>query len=534
MFTNEKIVEHKICRQCQNKFEITNIDFEFLDKLSPIIAWQKYTIPSPSMCPDCRKIQRLAWRNEKNIFKRKCDKSGKEIIAIFPPNSPFTIYNENLWNSDIWDAKDYWKKFDFNRPFFEQFHELILQVPVASKASVSCDNSDYCNACTSLKNGYLCFSANASENVLYSVDIVRVNDSVDCFGAMNCEECYECIVATGCYHVEYSYDVKNCRDSHFLLSCDGCSDCYGCFHLTNSRFQIYNIQYSEGEYLKKVSELKKISLSEQKKQFEAFHRGKYLKIPLPNIGSENVIDSENVVNSQNVSHSRYIRDAQNIRYCQKMQVPIVNLAMDYTWFGNHTEKIYFAQQVGNNAMNICFAVGVFGEVSNILYSINCRDNTHDCFWCAGLRNSSYCILNREYSREEYEELIPMIIDHMKKTGEWGEFFPATLSPYWYDHTVCQIIEPLTEANAIKHWFNWSGYESPFPKVEKIIKANMLPEDISKIPDDILNWAIECEVTKKPFRIIKQELEFYRKHNIPIPRRHPDQRYIDRLQWHFNY
>lgn len=63
---------------------------------------------------------------------------------------------------------------------------------------------------------------------------------------------------------------------------------------------------------------------------------------------------------------------------------------------------------------------------------------------------------------------------------------------------------------------------------------MLPEDISKIPDDILNWAIECEVTKKPFRIIKQELEFYRKHNIPIPRRHPDQRYIDRLQWHFNY
>ncbi len=76
---------------------------------------------------------------------------------------------------------------------------------------------------------------------------------------------------------------------------------------------------------------------------------------------------------------------------------------------------------------------------------------------------------------------------------------------------------------------WSLYEAPFPRVEKIIPAGKLPESIENIPDDILNWAIECEVTKKPFRIIRQELEFYRKHNIPIPRRHPDQRHLDRMK-----
>jgi CxxC-x17-CxxC domain-containing protein len=57
---------------------------------------------------------------------------------------------------------------------------------------------------------------------------------------------------------------------------------------------------------------------------------------------------------------------------------------------------------------------------------------------------------------------------------------------------------------------------------------MLPYNISQIPDDILNRAVECEVTNKPFKIIKQELEFYRKHNLPIPRRHPDQRHLDRI------
>ena len=119
---------------------------------------------------------------------------------------------------------------------------------------------------------------------------------------------------------------------------------------------------------------------------------------------------------------------------------------------------------------------------------------------------------------------------MMKTGEWGEFFPSSLSPFGYNETVAQEYFPLTQSEAIQdERFNWSDYEAPFPKVEKIIPAAKLPEDITQIPDDILNWAIECEVTKKPFRIISQELEFYRKHNIAIPRRHPDQRHEDRMK-----
>jgi hypothetical protein len=57
----------------------------------------------------------------------------------------------------------------------------------------------------------------------------------------------------------------------------------------------------------------------------------------------------------------------------------------------------------------------------------------------------------------------------------------------------------------------------------------LPKDIKDIPDDILNWAIECENTGKPFRIIKPELEFYRKNSLPIPRKHPDQRNLERMK-----
>ncbi len=140
-----------------------------------------------------------------------------------------------------------------------------------------------------------------------------------------------------------------------------------------------------------------------------------------------------------------------------------------------------------------------------------------------------------------------------RDGAWGEFFPASLSPFGYNETVAQEYFPMKREEVLGNSpleglgvevlgseipltpflkgeiFNWSDYEAPFPKVEKVIPASKLPDHITKIPDDILNWVIECEVSGKPFRIIKQELEFYRKHNLPIPRRHPDVRHMDRMK-----
>jgi hypothetical protein len=36
----------------------------------------------------------------------------------------------------------------------------------------------------------------------------------------------------------------------------------------------------------------------------------------------------------------------------------------------------------------------------------------------GLHDKSYCILNKQYTKEEYEELVPKIIEKMMKDDEW--------------------------------------------------------------------------------------------------------------------
>ncbi len=72
-----------------------------------------------------------------------------------------------------------------------------------------------------------------------------------------------------------------------------------------------------------------------------------------------------------------------------------------------------------------------------------------CFGCIGLHHKKYCILNKQYSREEYVELTQRIKKHMMETGEWGEFFPHSLSPFGYNESIAQDFFPLFKDEALK-------------------------------------------------------------------------------------
>jgi hypothetical protein len=161
------------------------------------------------------------------------------------------------------------------------------------------------------------------------------------------------------------------------------------------------------------------------------------------------------------------------------------------------------------------------------YCDSCDHGSH-LFGCVGLRHKQYCILNKQYSKEEYEKLVPNLIEHMRKTDEWGEFFPVELSPFSYNETVAQEYFPMTKNEVEKRGWKWRDQKDEMPKVTKIIPAGKLLKSIDDIPDDILNWAIQCEVTTRPFKIIKQELEFYRKMHLPVPHFHPDERHRQRM------
>lgn len=154
------------CLQCSAPFEITQEDLTFYEKVSPEFNGKKEPIPPPTLCPECRVQRRMAFRNERNLYHRKCDLTGKQIISIYSPDKSYKVYDQAAWWSDDGDPLSFGRLFDVSRPFFEQFGELMRDVPRRSLVYFQNENSDYTNVCSYNKDCYLLFSSDYREQNL--------------------------------------------------------------------------------------------------------------------------------------------------------------------------------------------------------------------------------------------------------------------------------------------------------------------------------------------------------------------------------
>ena len=253
--SSEKLVETKTCRHCSAQFPITDKDLEFYDKVSPVFSGVKYAIPAPTLCPDCRQQRRLSFRNERKLYKRNCDATGKSIISIYSPDKPFKVYHQDFWWSDKWDPLSYGKEFDFSRPFFEQFGELLLIIPRPNSDRDHCENCDYGNFLTNGKNCYLSFNGSNNEDCLYSNNITSNQSLCDCSYVHNSIYCYNSVYLDKCTNVANSFNCENSYQIDFCINCNNCKNCVLCSDLTNKEFCIRNTQYSPEEYKKIKSRL---------------------------------------------------------------------------------------------------------------------------------------------------------------------------------------------------------------------------------------------------------------------------------------
>ena len=507
----EKIVQSQVCHLCNISFDITDRDLEFYKKVSPVFGWKKYSVPTPNLCPECRNQRRLLFRNETNLYRRKCNKTNKNIISIYSPDKPYIVYWVEDWVSDDWDPLSYWVDIDLHTSFLDQFDTLLKKVPRIASFQFHNENSEFTNWAQRNKNCYMVFVSDHNEDCMYTNGTYYSQDCIDCLSANKSINCYQCVDIDSSYDCSYSQNLVSCRDVHFSKDCSDCTNCYGCSWLKNKNYCINNQQYTKEEYQKKIQKdlIPNKSSSDIKLYYNGFNisnsSGDFIK---------NLRNSNNCFESQDLEDCKHITYGINIKNCHDGYVVVDNSENCYetiSTISNYNSLFVYCSWNNNRAY----------------YIDSCQDS-QDIFLCMGLKNKSYCILNKQYTKEEYETLVPKIIEKMKSDWEWGEFFPSSMSPFGYNETVANEYFPLTKEQAIKKGFNWSDYEAPFPKVEKIIPAEKLPTNITDIPDDILNWAIECEVTGKPFRIIKSELEFYRKHSLSIPKRHPSQRHLDRM------
>ncbi len=515
------------CKQCGTSFEITQEDLAFYENVSPAFKGKKELIPAPTLCPDCRQQQRLSFRNERHLFRRMCDLCRENIISMYPAETSFPVYSTGCWWSDRWDAKSYGRDIDLSRSFMSQLQELYLAVPRlqnVGSSDMKAMNSEYVNYAGWNKNCYLIFDSDYNEDCCYANVIKHSKTCSDCSYVSHSQLCCECVDCNKCYGLEMCQRCSNCNSSAFLFNCSGCSDCAFCCNLVSKRHCLWNEQLAPDEYRRRLDELLRSetrnTLAERFHQFTLRFPRKYCSI----LHSEEC-SGDYISNAQRCAVCFNVGEAQDLAYCDS--VYRAKDCADVSSFGEGIEQVSNSGTIGHGGFGIHFCYDCVTNCHNLLYCLQCHQ-TKNSFGCVGFRSGEYCILNKEYTKEEYERLVPKIVEHMRKTGEWGEYFPVAMSPFAYNETVAQEYFPLTKKEVLKRGWQWGDPTDEMPKVNRVIPAEKLPNSIEDIPDDVLNWAIECETTKRPFKIVKRELDFYRQMKLPIPHFHPDERHRRRM------
>jgi hypothetical protein len=506
--------EIKVCQNCKKDFTIESDDFSFYEKMK---------VPPPTFCPMCRAERRLTFRNERKLFKAKDSFSGEDIFSIYPNEGGRKVVKQETWYGDSWDAMDYGTDYNFSRSFFSQIKELLQKVPIFNQNANFMVNSPYSANATALKNCYLCFGSNYSEDCMYGNAIDFSKDSIDNSHLNHSERCYECFWVQNCYQCYFTIMSIESNNLWFCRDCLGCNNCFGCANLRKSSYCIFNKQYGKVDYENELKKMQLHTISGIMKTREIV-RGFWMTKPIKcHQGLKNVDSSGSyVTNCKNVRDSFLVREGENLRYCQYLQVPKTKDCYDTTVWGNMMELNYETCLCGENSFNVKFSTNCWPSCKNIEYSFDLF-SCSDCFGCVGLKKKQYCVFNKQYTKDGYETLVEKIKKQMNeifytdKRGniyKYGEFFPIELSYFGYNNT-CGIDHfDMTKEEAFRNGYPWIEVERGKYNITK--KATDLPDLIDNIDENILNEIIECSNCKNAYRILENELTFYKKEKIPIP------------------
>ena len=545
--------ETETCQNCRQNFVIEPEDFKFYEKIK---------VPPPTWCPECRMMRRMNYRNERALYRRKCSLCQEDIISVYHQGVTFPVYCNKCWWSDKWSAADYVGDYDFSKNFYLQFKELLNKVPRLSLFASNNENSPYTNYTWFCKNCYLSPSTLHCEDVAFSIWADKSYRCIDCAKISECQLCYENINTEKCYNSIFLIKSQNCIDSAFLFDCHNCKNCFMSSNLRNKSYVIENKQYPKEEYFKRLEEYNfgsYIKLLELKNRFAELIKSSLHKFA--NVLKSTNSTGENILNAKKARKCFDVYNVEDIAYC--FRVWSMKDSMDLYGSGPDSELFYEGINLGIKSSRQNFCMNEWEGGYEQEYCDFCMGSSY-VFGCVGLRKKQYCILNKQYTKEEYEKLVPRIIEHMNqmpytdKKGrvyKYGEFFPPELSPFAYNETIAQEYFPLTKSEALAKGYSW---KDPEPRNYQIqIPNDQLPDHIKDVKDDIVGQVIECahavgpdegrangsssetsgqtagavcnEQCTEAYKIIPQELAFLKKMNLPLPRLCPNCRHYQRIK-----
>jgi len=248
--------------------------------------------------------------------------------------------------------------------------------------------------------------------------------------------------------------------------------------------------------------------------------------------------------SSNIINGYYVSRATNGR--NMMFISGINHANHYhdvfeSWIDS--DDFYAVSNAWSGCNHIYCSTQV-EKSSNLFYCYH-METCSFCLGCIWLKNKSYCILNKQYTKEEWNQKVEEIFWQMDTDGTLWEFFPARMNPFYFNDTAAYLIDPsFTKEEVTAAWYLWRDepIKVDIPEgaqtvtVDKLgnfewwsdVGTNGSTSDKIRTIDESICKKVIIDHEWNAYRVIPMELEFLIKHGLPLPRKH----WLDRMKDNF--
>ncbi len=297
--------------------------------------------------------------------------------------------------------------------FFQELQRLLDRYPKQETRVFYSENCNYSDHVFASKNLAYCFDTSSSSDSVYLFDCHLVANSQDCDYTVESESCYEGVDLYKCFNCYYSADMDNTRDAMYCNNISNCHDIFGCCNLKNKSYCIFNRQYSQEEYERLLPKYKALQPSQVLSVVEELQS----RYPITQSISERNVnspygnfhyDSKNcymVFDSSRNEDSGYLYDTFDCKHSYDLTYAAKGCEYAYQIVDSPT--CYNSQFVVNSA-----------NCQDSWYLFNCK-GVKNSIGCVNLQYKEYCILNRQFSKEEYEKISAIILPQLTdKDNNW--------------------------------------------------------------------------------------------------------------------
>ncbi|USN57715.1 MAG: hypothetical protein H6767_04980 [Candidatus Peribacteria bacterium] len=257
--SGEKIAEFFLCRWCGEEYPVFHKEQVFLQK-------QGFSVSD--LCFDCRLRSMFLWRNERKLYWRKSDKSGKKILSMFHPE-----YTGKVYDYDEWDREEGFGHMGkpVDGDVLTSYYELLQEIPKSGTDIFrSNENIWYCNRAGYLKNAYYSFACfQDNEDIYFSYVSTGSKDIYNSSNTYGSQLVAESVQVFDSYGVFFSDEIVNSKYIWFSYDMRDCEECIFCHNQVGKKYMIQNTQYPKEQYESMKAELQKqMSTSTGRKELE--------------------------------------------------------------------------------------------------------------------------------------------------------------------------------------------------------------------------------------------------------------------------